>query len=165
MIQPILEAIIWGSGLTVIVSLSREYNLHILLGLVYAGLNLFGKKLYLSPILPMQPGFGQLYNLRPAVMSMVTSMLNKAFEKVPDSTGLILHSGQSWQYQQKVCQRMPREKSIRQSMSRKGSCLDNAVIENFVCLLKTELLYLQEFESMEQFKQELIEYLDYYNNR
>ena len=66
MIQPILEAIIWGSGLTVIVSLSREYNLHILLGLVYAGLNLFGKKLYLSPILPMQPGFGQLYNLRPA---------------------------------------------------------------------------------------------------
>ena len=53
----------------------------------------------------------------------------------------------------------------RQSMSRKGNCLDNAVIENFFGLLKTELLYLQEFESMEHFKQELIEYLDYYNNR
>ena len=32
-------------------------------------------------------------------------------------------------------------------------------------LLKSELLYLQEFESMEHFKQELMEYLDYYNNR
>ncbi len=50
-------------------------------------------------------------------------------------------------------------------MSRKGNCLDNAVIENFFGLLKTELLYLQEFCSMEQFKQELVEYLDHYNNR
>ena len=54
---------------------------------------------------------------------------------------------------------------VRQSMSRKGNCLDNAVIENFFGLLKSELLYLQEFQSMEHFKQELIEYLDYYNNR
>ena len=42
---------------------------------------------------------------------------------------------------------------------------DNAVIENFFGLLKSELLYLQEFQSMEHFKQELIEYMDYYNNR
>ena len=62
-------------------------------------------------------------------------------------------------------QRMLREKGIRQSMSRKGNCLDNTVIENFFGLLKSELLYLQEFQSMEHFKQELIEYLDYYNNR
>lgn len=50
-------------------------------------------------------------------------------------------------------------------MSRKGNCLDNAVAENFFGLLKSELLYLQKFQSMEQFKQELIDYLDYYNNR
>jgi len=56
-------------------------------------------------------------------------------------------------------------KGIRQSMSRKGNCLDNAVIENFFGLLKSELLYLQEFQSMEHFKQELIEYLDYNNRR
>ena len=54
---------------------------------------------------------------------------------------------------------------IVQSMSRKGNCLDNAVIENFFGLLKSELLYLQEFSSMEHFKHELLEYLDYYNNR
>ena len=78
---------------------------------------------------------------------------------------LILHSDQGWQYQHKQYQRMLREKGIRQSMSRKGNCLDNAVIENFFGLLKSELLYLQEFQSMEHFKLELIEYLDYYNNR
>ena len=60
---------------------------------------------------------------------------------------------------------MLRNKGIRQSMSRKGNCLDNAVMENFFGILKSELLYLQKFESMEQFKHELEDYLDYYNNR
>ena len=50
-------------------------------------------------------------------------------------------------------------------MSRKGNCLNNAVIETFFGLLKSELLYLQELQSMEHFKQELLNYLDYYNNR
>ena len=48
-------------------------------------------------------------------------------------------------------------------MSRKGNCLDNAVMENFFGLLKSELLYLQKFDSLEHFKQELVDYLDYYN--
>ena len=39
------------------------------------------------------------------------------------------------------------------------------MIENFFGLLKSELLYVQEFQSMEHFKQELIAYLDYYNRR
>ena len=92
-------------------------------------------------------------------------MLDKAFAKIPDGTDLILHSDQGWQYQHKRYQRMLQKKGIRQSMSRKGNCLDNAVMENFFGLLKSELLYLQEFDSMEHFKRELIEYLDYYNNR
>ena len=50
-------------------------------------------------------------------------------------------------------------------MSLKGNCLDNAVMENFFGLLKSELLYLQEFVFILYFKQELMEYLDYYNNR
>lgn len=99
------------------------------------------------------------------VLSVVTSMLKKAFAKIPDGTDLILHSDQGWQYQHKRYQQMPEGKGIRQSMSRKGNCLDNAVIENFFGLLKSELLYLQEFTSMEHFKSELIDYLDYYNNR
>lgn len=43
--------------------------------------------------------------------------------------------------------------------------ISNAVMENFFGLLKTELLYLQDFASMDQFHAELIDYLDYYNNR
>ena len=96
---------------------------------------------------------------------MVTTMLEKAFETIPDGTDLILHSDQGWQYQHKQYQRMLRRKRLRQSMSRKGNCLDNAVMENFFGLLKSELLYLQKFESMEHFQLELLDYLDYYNNR
>ena len=128
--------------------------------------SLFGEKLYLSPVLDLCSSDLVSYTIseRP-VLSMVTTMLEKAFEKIPDNTNLILHSDQGWQYQHKQYQRMLREKGIRQSMSRKGNCLDNAVIENFFGLLKSELLYLQDFESMEHFKRELIDYLDYYNNR
>ena len=123
--------------------------------------SLFGEKLYLSPILDLHSRDLVSYTIsdRP-VLSMVTTMLDEAFAKILDRTNLILHSDQGWQYQ-----RMLREKDIRQSMSRKGNCLDNAVIENFFGLLKSKLLYLQEFQSMEHFKQELLDYLDYYNNR
>ncbi len=50
-------------------------------------------------------------------------------------------------------------------MSRKGNCLDNAVMENFFGILKSELLYLRKFKSLAEFKLELIKYIDYYNNK
>lgn len=127
--------------------------------------HLFGQKLYLSPILDLCSRDIVSYSIsdRP-VLSMVTEMLGKAFAKIPDQTNLILHSDQGWQYQHKQYQLMLYDKGIQQSMSRKGNCLDNAVIENFFGLLKSELLYLQTFESMEHFKKELVDYLDYYNN-
>ena len=56
-------------------------------------------------------------------------------------------------------------RGVRQSMNRKGNCLDNAVIENFFGILKNELLHMQKFRPMEHFKTEQIDYLDYYNNR
>ena len=128
--------------------------------------SLFGQKLYLSPILDLCSRDIVSYSISDKpVLSMVTQMLENAFAKIPDETQLILHSDQGWQYQHKQYQRMLKAKGIRQSMSRKGNCLDNAVIENFFGLLKSELLYLQEFDSMEQFEAELIDYLDYYNNR
>ena len=128
--------------------------------------NLFGQKLYLSPILDLCSGDIVSYTISyKPVLSMVTSMLDKAFVFIRDDIGLILHSDQGWQYQHKTFQLMLKKKGIRQSMSRKGNCLDNAVMENFFGLLKSELLYLQNFESMKHFITELIEYLDYYNNR
>ena len=128
--------------------------------------SLFGKKLYLSPILDLHSSYLVSYTISEhPTLSMVTSMLEKAFVNIPDNTNLILHSDQGWQYQHKQYQRMLHNKGIRQSMSRKGNCIDNSVMENFFGILKSELLYLQKFESIEQFKAELIEYLDYYNNK
>ena len=50
-------------------------------------------------------------------------------------------------------------------MSRKGNCLDNSIMENFFGLLKSELLYLREFESLEEFRDKLEKYIYYYNNQ
>lgn len=50
-------------------------------------------------------------------------------------------------------------------MSRKGSCLDNSVMENFFGLLKSELLYLEKFDSYEDFISKLKDYIDYYNTK
>ena len=124
------------------------------------------KKIYLSPILDMFNGEIISYTISyHPDLKMAMSMLNKAFKKTYIPKGLILHSDQGWHYQHLKYQKALKGRSIIQSMSRKGNCLDNAVMENFFGLLKSELLYLQEFESMEHFKVELIEYLDYYNNR
>lgn len=115
--------------------------------------SLFGQRLYLSPILDLCSRDIVSYTIydRP-VLPMITAMLEKAFAKIPDGTRLILHSDQGFHYQHKQYQQMLKAKGIRQGMSRKGNCLDNAVIENFFGLLKSKLLYLHTFESMEQFK-------------
>ena len=127
--------------------------------------NISGKKLYLSPIIDL---FNQeiiSYELteRP-VFSQVTMMLKKAFKKIPNNTNLTLHSDQGWQYQMKQYQYLLKEKGINQSMSRKGNCLDNAIIENFFGTLKSELFYIQKFESVEELKREIKQYINYYNN-
>jgi len=127
--------------------------------------SLFGRKLYLSPILDLYNGEIISYGLseRPT-FHHVMDMLDKAFAKIPDGTGLILHSDQGWQYQMKQYQNRLLKKGVVQSMSRKGNCLDNAVMENFFGHLKSELLYLLKFDSMEHFIEELHDYLVYYNN-
>lgn len=126
---------------------------------------LFGQKRYLSPILDLFNGEIISYTLcaHPNLI-MVTKMLGKALKGVAKDTGLILHSDQGWHYQHKTYQKVLKNKGIIQSMSRKGNCLDNAVMENFFGLLKSELLYLQKFSSIENFEYELKKYIYYYNN-
>ena len=127
---------------------------------------LFGQKIYLSPILDLCSGDIVTYTISDSPnLLMVTTMLEQAFQKIPDNTGLLLHSDQGWHYQHKQYRKMLEEKGVKQSMSRKGNCYDNSVMENFFGHLKSELLYLQEFDSVEHFKAELIDYIDYYNNR
>ncbi|SFQ45619.1 Transposase InsO and inactivated derivatives [Priestia endophytica DSM 13796] len=128
--------------------------------------HLCGEKLYLSPILDLFNGEIISYHIdkRPA-FSLVTTMLNEAFEHLNEGDHPILHSDQGWHYQMTRYQHLLKEHNITQSMSRKGNCLDNAVIENFFGLLKSELFYLQEFNSIEHFKQELESYIFYYNHK
>ena len=127
---------------------------------------LFGQKLYFSPILDLYSGDIVTYTISDSPnLEMVTTMLEQAFRDLPNNAGLMLHSDQGWHYQHKQYRRMLAEKGVKQSMSRKGNCYDNSVMENFFGHLKSELLYLQDFESVDHFKQELIEYIDYYNNR
>ena len=126
--------------------------------------HLFGKKLYLSTVLDLYNGEILYYTIyeRP-VLDMVLKMTEGTLKVIGRKTGAILHSDQGWQYQHKDYQNLLRMNDLKQSMSRKGNCLDNAVMENFFGLLKFELLYLQKFDSLEHFKMELEAYLKYYN--
>ena len=68
-------------------------------------------------------------------------------------------------YQHYIYQGKLRDHGIVQSMSRKGNCLDNAMMENFFGIMKSELLYPNEFRDMGLFKRELETYIEYYNNK
>lgn len=128
--------------------------------------SLAGEKLYLSPILDMFNGEIISYKLcRHPNLLQVLDMLDDAFLKIPDNTNLILHSDQGWQYQNKRYQDKLMQKGIRQSMSRKGNCLDNSIMESFFGILKSELLYLKKYTSIVEFEHDLIQYIDYYNNQ
>lgn len=126
---------------------------------------MYGEKLYLSPILDLYNGEIIAYsiNKRP-VFQLVYKMLKQGFSTLNVGDKPILHSDQGWHYQMRQYREILKQNNITQSMSRKGNCLDNAVIENFFGLLKSELLYNEEFSSMDQFIEKLHEYIHYYNH-
>lgn len=128
--------------------------------------SLFGRKLYLSPIIDLYNGEIISYKVSEhPVLKQVTDMVKEAVRRVGKTESLILHSDQGWQYQHEIYQKLLKENGIIQSMSRKGNCLDNAVIEDFFGLLKSELFYFEKFKSIEDFREKLDEYIDYYNNQ
>ncbi len=62
---------------------------------------------------------------------LVKRMLNKGLESLAEGEKPLLHSDQGWHYRIKSYQSALADKGLVQSMSRKGNCLDNAVMENF----------------------------------
>ena len=121
--------------------------------------NVKGKKLYLSPIIDLFNGEIISYELSESPnFEQVANMLTKSFKKIRKNTNLILHSDQGWQYQMKQYQRILKDKGVVQSMSRRGNCLDNAIIENFFGIIKSELFYLKKYTSITELKKEIIEY-------
>jgi putative transposase len=104
-------------------------------------------KLYLSPILDVYDHTIVSYNIssRPD-FKQTADMLDQAFTANPNLTGLIFHSDQGWQYQMAQYHAILKEHGIEQSMSRKGNCLDNCVMENFFGKMKNEMFYGHEYE-------------------
>ena len=128
-------------------------------------INIGEEKCYLSPILDMYNGEIVCYTISDHPnLKMVIRMLNKAYESRKIEKGLILHSDQGWHYQHYNYQLSLKRHGIIQSMSRKGNCLDNAMMENFFGIMKSELLYPNTFNNMDHFKRELRKYIEYYNN-
>ena len=128
-------------------------------------INIGMDKCYLWPILDMYNGEIVSYTISDHPdLKMVMDMLEKAFVAREVGVGLMLHSDQGWHYQHRSYQKSLQDHKIVQSMSRKGNCLDNAMMENFFGIMKSELLYPNTFRDMEHFKQELRKYISYYNN-
>ena len=123
------------------------------------------RKLYLSPVLDLFNGEILHHSISTSPnMVMVEKMLSGLYQKAPDVKGMILHSDQGWQYQQPLYRKSLEEHGIIQSMSRKGNCLDNAMMENFFGLLKNELFYRKKYMSIEELSEDLNKYISYYNN-
>ena len=124
------------------------------------------KRVYLSPVMDLFNREILAYSISQTPSFLQTKdMLNRLFTKLPSSAQPLLHSDQGWQYQMREYQTMLKEHNITQSMSRKGHCLDNSVMENFFGRLKTEMFFGETFSSVEEFKQKLEEYICYFNNR
>ena len=91
--------------------------------------------------------------------------MDQAYNKLLPNDKPILHSDQGWQYQQKSFQKDLEEHDITQSMSRKGNCLDNSIIENFFGRMKTKMFYGLKYESLDELKEAIHDYIYYYNNK
>ena len=127
--------------------------------------NIKGERVYLSPILDLYNQEIISYEIadRPQI-SMVSAMLTKAFKQLKQTDKPMLHSDQGWQYRMGFYQQALHKQGVAQSMSRKGNCLDNAVMENWFGIMKTEFFYQKKFDDVQSFKTELKEYIHYYNH-
>ena len=123
------------------------------------------EKIYLSPVLDMFNSEIVSYSISTSPnLQQIRDMLTGLFEKLPAGARPMLHSDQGWQYQHAEYQRLLAEHGIVQSMSRKGNCMDNGLMENFFGRLKVEMFYGEKFESPRGFIEKLEEYINYYNN-
>ena len=124
-------------------------------------------KCYISPILDMYTNEIISYDLSLSPnLKQISNMLTKAFSKFPKLNDLILHSDQGWQYQHNYYVNEFKKHGIKQSMSRKGNCYDNSIMETFFGRLKNEVFYGYEknYSSFEEFSKTIEEYIYYYNN-
>ncbi|MEO5296214.1 IS3 family transposase [Enterococcus cecorum] len=124
-------------------------------------------KLYLDPFMDMCNGEILSYGIdkKPSAKNVMNA-LDKAIEITSDCPyRRTFHSDQGWAYQMKAYSHRLKEERIFQSMSRKGNCLDNSVMENFFGLLKQEIYYGVIYYSYEELKMEIERFIKYYNEQ
>ncbi|MFE4545691.1 IS3 family transposase [Arthrobacter sp. NPDC056727] len=123
-----------------------------------------GRKLYLSPIMDLfdrqiiSYAIGSSPNLE-----LTNASLRDALGLLEDGQKPLVHSDQGVQYQHISWRTLLNEAGAVQSMSRKGNCYDNAVMENFFGHLKEELFHHVRFLSTSALETALHEYIRWYN--
>lgn len=125
------------------------------------------EKLYLSPVMDLFNGeiIGVSMAKRPT-LDFVMESLHQALPLIEEQAvyRTTIHSDQGWHYQHPTWVKALKKQRIFQSMSRKGTCADNAAMENFFGLLKQEMYYGEALASYEELKQRIEQYITYYNN-
>ena len=96
---------------------------------------------------------------------LVLDALTMAFDARQPTAGLIHHSDRGSQYASYAHRDALEEHHAICSMSRKGNCWDNAVMESFYSRLKVELIYAQQYGSIEEAKTGIFEYIEVFYNR
>jgi len=126
----------------------------------------FGK-VYLQPFLDMYNGEILCYQIsKYTTFEPTRKLFNKLIKKYKNRLNkTIFHSDQGWQYQTTWYQNKIEELGCFQSMSRKGNCLDNSVMENFFGRLKMEIFYgkVFDYKDYNHFKKAIENYINYYN--
>jgi len=125
-----------------------------------------GEKLYLSPVLDLYNGEIVAYQTatRPRY-ALVGDMLEQALKRLPEEAKPMLHSDQGWHYRYPRYRERLEKAGLKQSMSRRGNCLDNATMESFFGTLKSEFYYRERFDSVAQLQAGLDDYIHYYNHK
>jgi transposase InsO family protein len=92
------------------------------------------------------------------------ALLMAVWKRKPDK-GLLWHTDRGSQYASESQRTLLKQHGIKQSMSRKGNCWDNAVSENFFHTLKTELVHHQIYQNRDEAKKAIFEYIEVFYNR
>ena len=127
--------------------------------------NVSGQKLYLSACMDLYNGEIVAYRMaRRPVFELVSGMLQAALARTACTGELIVHSDQGWHYKMQPYRVMLARRGVKQSMSRKGNCFDNAVIESFFGTLKAEYFRLAVPNSIDALEAGVHDYVHYYNH-
>ena len=122
-------------------------------------------KVYLSPILDLYDNRVISTTVGPSPsVKMVTDGLRTAINDLEPSEKPLVHSDQGFQYRHTLWQDTLRDAGLTQSMSRKGTCLDNAAMESFFSHLKEEWFRIREPQTLAEFHAGLSEYLTWWNS-